>query len=199
MQSATAKCSRATGWAMLLGFALGGFFDGILLHQILEWHHLLSLVRGVTSLRTQLMWDGYFHALMYVLAVVALVGLWRGRADPHRRMMGPALLLGFALWHGVDAVLFHWVLEIHRVRLGAPFPLAWDLGWLATFGAVPLIIALIWSRRKVGPVDDRTSDLQPFLILAGVTGALAFWSLQSPPGQRFTTRVRGGDEPSPCV
>lgn len=24
----------------LLGFALGGFFDGILLHQVLQWHHL---------------------------------------------------------------------------------------------------------------------------------------------------------------
>jgi Predicted membrane protein len=30
-------------WARYaLGFGLGGFFDGILLHQILQWHHLLS-------------------------------------------------------------------------------------------------------------------------------------------------------------
>jgi uncharacterized membrane protein len=26
----------------MLGFAFGGFFDGILLHQVLQWHHLLS-------------------------------------------------------------------------------------------------------------------------------------------------------------
>jgi uncharacterized membrane protein len=37
-------------WAAALGFALGGFFDGILLHQILQWHHLLSLVRGIGDL-----------------------------------------------------------------------------------------------------------------------------------------------------
>ena len=28
----------------VLGFSLGGFFDGILLHQVLQWHHLFSLV-----------------------------------------------------------------------------------------------------------------------------------------------------------
>ena len=60
-------------WPLLLGFALGGFFDGILLHQILQWHHLLSLVPGVASLEAQVLWDGLFHLLMYVLAVA---GLW---------------------------------------------------------------------------------------------------------------------------
>ena len=29
---------------LALGFALGGFFDGIVLHQVLQWHHLLSAV-----------------------------------------------------------------------------------------------------------------------------------------------------------
>ena len=34
-------------WAGLFtGMALGGFFDGILLHQVLQWHHLLSAVQG---------------------------------------------------------------------------------------------------------------------------------------------------------
>ena len=32
-------------WAgFALGFALGGFADGILFHQVLQWHHLISLV-----------------------------------------------------------------------------------------------------------------------------------------------------------
>lgn len=42
-------------WGTVLGFALGGFFDGILLHQILQWHHLLSLVPAVDSLRLQVL------------------------------------------------------------------------------------------------------------------------------------------------
>jgi uncharacterized membrane protein len=27
---------------LLFGLGLGGFFDGILLHQVLQWHHMLS-------------------------------------------------------------------------------------------------------------------------------------------------------------
>ena len=42
--------SRGTRCLLLagsvLGMALGGFFDGILLHQVLQWHHFLSLVPG---------------------------------------------------------------------------------------------------------------------------------------------------------
>jgi len=38
---------RSLLWAgLVLGFALGGFLDGILLHQLLQWHHFLSLVPG---------------------------------------------------------------------------------------------------------------------------------------------------------
>ena len=59
-------------WGGMLGFALGGFFDGILLHQILQWHHLFSLVPGMADLRLQVLWDGYFHLLMYVVAFVGL-------------------------------------------------------------------------------------------------------------------------------
>jgi len=32
--------SRSAG--ILLGIGLGGFVDGIVLHQILQWHHMLT-------------------------------------------------------------------------------------------------------------------------------------------------------------
>jgi uncharacterized membrane protein len=34
---------------IFLGLGLGGFVDGILLHQILQWHHMLSSVRPLTN------------------------------------------------------------------------------------------------------------------------------------------------------
>jgi uncharacterized membrane protein len=34
--------SKASG--LLFGIGLGGFLDGIVLHQILQWHHMLSHV-----------------------------------------------------------------------------------------------------------------------------------------------------------
>lgn len=35
---------------VLLGVGLGGFVDGILLHQILQWHHMVSNVVPPTTL-----------------------------------------------------------------------------------------------------------------------------------------------------
>ena len=99
--------ARHWTWAgAILGFALGGFFDGILLHQILQWHHLLSLVAGMGDLRTQVLWDGYFHALMYLIAAAALWGLWsahRRGALPEGWALAGALLVGFCLLYTSDA------------------------------------------------------------------------------------------------
>jgi uncharacterized membrane protein len=44
--------ARRLAWGgFWLGFALGGFLDGIILHQILQWHHLLSQARPATLYR----------------------------------------------------------------------------------------------------------------------------------------------------
>src|SRR3954465_10961416 len=65
--------------AAVLGFALGGFFDGILLHQVLQWHHFLSLVEGrpFEDLQLQILADGVFHIFVYALALLGLLLLWR--------------------------------------------------------------------------------------------------------------------------
>lgn len=141
---------------LLIGLAMGGFFDGILLHQILQWHHLLSLVRApvLQDLRMQILADGLFHALMYLVAAAGLGLLWRARNDLSGRnagrWLGAMVLFGFGVWNIADAVLFHWVLRIHRIRIDAVDPLFWDLLWFAVFGIGALIgggIVLI----KAGP------------------------------------------------
>ncbi|WP_376097658.1 DUF2243 domain-containing protein [Roseomonas sp. CCTCC AB2023176] len=76
---------RPTGGLLLaggvIGFALGGFFDGILLHQVLQWHHFLSLVQGAAlrQIGNQILADGLFHVAVYAIAAVGLVLLWRAR------------------------------------------------------------------------------------------------------------------------
>lgn len=181
-----------TRWGAVLGFALGGFFDGILLHQILQWHHLLSLVPGMADMRLQVLWDGYFHALMYVVAAVGLFGLWRAhksREEGWGRPLFGSVLLGFGVWHIVDSVLSHWVLGIHRIKLDSPNPLMWDLIWFAAFGALPLIIGFLMLRgfRPGGP---RISGPAAAVLLLGlITGTAGAWSLKPPPDQPFTTVV----------
>jgi uncharacterized membrane protein len=188
-----------TRWSVVLGFALGGFFDGILLHQILQWHHLLSLVPGIMDMRTQMLWDGYFHALMYVIAIVGLWGLWRSRhpipeaeGRQGRRLVGAAAI-GFGVWHGVDGVLAHWLLGIHRIKLDSPSPLMWDLGWLAAFGVAPIVTGMLLLRGRSGPSGGLRSSTMAVLLAALLTTVLASWSLRAPPGQRFTTVVFSPD------
>lgn len=54
--------SRLSSAGYLLGFGLGGFFDGILLHQVLQWHHLLINVKSpfFQDIKNQILADGCF-------------------------------------------------------------------------------------------------------------------------------------------
>jgi uncharacterized membrane protein len=173
------------GPAFILGVALSGFFDGILLHQILQWHHLLSLVPGATiqRLTTQILADGLFHVLMYAIALGGGIWLWRQReglaAAGGSRRLAVGLLAGFGAWNVVDVVLFHWVLEIHRIRLDTPQPLAWDTGWLVALGLVPLALALA-SLRSGRPAGGGGSGGGRGAVVATMAGVLALggWSLR---------------------
>lgn len=151
----------------ILGVGLGGFLDGILLHQILQWHHMLSStgtdhlgVRPyppdtVHGLRINTVWDGFFHVVCW-LAV--LLGLWllysrvthsRGRIWASRSLWG-WVLLGWGLFNLVEGVIDHHLLGIHHVRGGA-HQLWWDLGFLA-LGASLMVAG--WLIQRGGAVLD---------------------------------------------
>src|SRR3954454_16857272 len=119
--------------AAILGFALGGFFDGILLHQVLQWHHFLSLARGeqYTDIRMQILADGLFHVAVYVITALALWLLWRrGQSRPGDRILLAWAAIGFGIWQLSDVVIFHWIIGIHNIRVGVPNPFLWDVGLL---------------------------------------------------------------------
>jgi uncharacterized membrane protein len=148
-----------------LGFGLGGFFDGILLHQVLQWHHLLSGLEEVRGdLRFLILTDGLFHVLMYLVTGAGLWLLWRRRQSLVGARLWPDVLIGFATWHIVDAVLSHWVLGIHRVRMDVENPLVWDLLWLCIFGAVPLALGIALTRR---PQTEQSLRLSPLSLAVG--------------------------------
>jgi uncharacterized membrane protein len=98
--------SRPRAGAAILGFAFGGFFDGILLHQVLQWHHFLSLVdaSSLTDIRNQILADGLFHIAVFLLALAGIVMLWRrGQLPADRQLLGWAAL-GFGVWQFADVV-----------------------------------------------------------------------------------------------
>jgi uncharacterized membrane protein len=130
--------------ALLLGIGLGGFVDGILLHQILQWHGMLSSVVPPLDLvaeKYNMFWDGVFHALTWATTLTGLILLFRAgtmRNVPWSgRLLAGCMLAGWGLFNLVEGLVDHQILGIHHVRPG-PHELAWDLGFLG-LGGVGLI------------------------------------------------------------
>lgn len=181
--------------AAVLGVALSGFFDGILLHQILGWHHLLSLVDAerLRDPAAQIIADGVFHAVMYALAAWGLTLLWRQRAtlaapQGGRRLAG-GLLLGFGAWNIFDVAVVHWMLGLHRLRLDVAHPAVWDTAWLLGLGAAPAVVGLLLLRRgSEGGAGGRPANFA-YPVLAIVTVLAGAWSAQPPAGGSDTLVV----------
>src|SRR4051812_23008007 len=72
---------------VLLGIGLGGFVDGILLHQLLQLHSMLSArlpQDTVVNIKTSMVWDGLFHALTWIATSIGVSMLWHaGKTQGH--------------------------------------------------------------------------------------------------------------------
>ena len=157
----------------VLGVGLGGFVDGILLHQLLQWHHMLSSTESdnvgvpdypttsVHGLEMNTVWDGLFHTFTWLSV---LVGLWllysrvthsRGRVWASQALWG-WILFGWGLFNVVEGIIDHHILGIHHVRAG-PHELWWDLGFLA-FGGILLAGGWLLAR-AAKPVNLASAEV----------------------------------------
>lgn len=105
-----------------LGIGMGGFVDGILFHQILQLHAMVSAVVPKTSipnLEINMFWDGMFHALTWVMTAIGIMLLWKAarRADVPwlGKIMVGALFLGWGLFNLVEGIIDHYLLNLHHV------------------------------------------------------------------------------------
>jgi uncharacterized membrane protein len=108
---------------IILGLGLGGFVDGILLHQILHWHNMGSaIVPPVTmeAMQRNMVWDGLFHAAVWVLTVVGVYWLLtdarKGEPLPDGKTFTGLLVLGWGLFNLVEGIIDHQILGLHHVR-----------------------------------------------------------------------------------
>lgn len=141
--------------ALLMGIGFGGFVDGIVLHQILQWHHMLSSegccpTSTVLGIEDNTLADGLFHLAtwiaVFVGTVIATRAWQRGElAPPWRRHFG-GLLIGWGAFNLVEGLVDHHLLGLHHVRDDLGAPLGWDLGFLG-FGMLLVAagLALILS------------------------------------------------------
>jgi uncharacterized membrane protein len=138
--------------ALLLGVGLGGFVDGIVLHQILQWHNMMSSRVPPTDLfamKYNMVWDGLFHAFTWIATAAGIAGLWR--AGVRRDVPGAtaifvgSMLAGWGAFNVVEGIIDHQLLGIHHVHPGAD-QLAWDVGFVAlgallTMAGITLVLA----------------------------------------------------------
>ena len=76
-RSARQESTFPVAAGLLFGLGLGGFFDGILLHQVLQWHHMLTSAGyppdSVQNLQVNTLWDGFFHLSTYLCVLLGLL------------------------------------------------------------------------------------------------------------------------------
>ena len=139
--------------ALILGIGLGGFVDGIVMHQILQWHHMVSgevTAGSLAGLEDNTLADGVFHAVTWTVtlvgSVVALRAWRRGDLAPPWRVHAGGLLAGWGIFNLVEGLVDHQLLGIHHVREGDA-EWAYDAGFLL-FGAALLAAGLRLARRR---------------------------------------------------
>ena len=146
--------SRATVAGILVGVGMGGFVDGIVLHQIFQWHNMVSNWIPPTTMEAMsvnMVWDGVFHAFVWVVTLAGIVLLWgaayRRDAIFSLRSFVGQLILGWGLFNPVEGVIDHQILAVHYVRQ-VPNYTVYNLTFLAVGGV--LFILAGWMLMKAG-------------------------------------------------
>ena len=147
---------------VVLGVGMGGFVDGILFHQILQIHNMLSAKRPpdtVANVEINMVWDGLFHAFTWSATALGLWLLFRAAQAPgvhwSGRILGGALAGGWGLFNLVEGTIDHHILHVHHVveRLGVS---AWDYAFLAS--GVLLMLLGTWLVGTASAVNTHDPD-----------------------------------------
>ncbi|MDR3620616.1 MAG: DUF2243 domain-containing protein [Paludisphaera borealis] len=157
------KLRPLTAAGTLLGIGMGGFVDGILFHQVLQLHGMLSAkyprtgvdaTTALVNVEINMFWDGLFHALTWTMTALGIALLWhtvqRRDVPLSTRALVGSMALGWGLFNLVEGVIDHELLGIHHV-VEAGNHLPWDMAFLAS-GVVLILFG--WSTIRAAHGDD---------------------------------------------
>lgn len=153
LDSPSTTSSPYTAAGVVLGLGLGGFADGIALHQIAQWHNMGSAVLApvtMDAMKRNMMWDGWFHVATLILTTVGIFMLLsaarRGRQLPVPGQFVGQLVLGWGLFNLTEGLIDHHLLEIHHVRdIPVHLPM-YDWLFLGIAGVGFILLGWILSR-----------------------------------------------------
>lgn len=116
---------RALLAAGVAGFGFSGLVDVLVLHHVLQLHHLLSGIYDpgrLAGLRTNLVADGLFSLGMLAIMLAGIGWLWRIDRRRHTPLavapLAGAGLLGLGLFDLFDVVVNHYLLGLHHATHG---------------------------------------------------------------------------------
>lgn len=140
--------------SIILGIGIGGFIDGVLLHQILQWHGMFTNILPADTLinkSVNMFWDGIFHSLTLVTVIIGVVSLTRllnkKNINPSPKLVWGGFFAGWGLFNFVEGIIHHHILEFHNVKEFTQYPNLWNYGFL-TSGALFMVIgfSIIYNR-----------------------------------------------------
>jgi uncharacterized membrane protein len=146
--------------SMVLGIGIGGFADGIIFHQILQWHEMLSNKFPPNTLVQKSMnmfWDGIFHLFTLLATIVGIYLLWRlfkkNNINTSGYLLAGGMLAGWGIFNLIEGIINHHILKIHNVRELILNKDLWNYGFLF-FGIFLLIIG--WLIIQKGKKNKNT-------------------------------------------
>lgn len=144
------------GAGVVLGIGMGGFVDGILFHQILQLHNMLSNVvprDNLVNEQINMFWDGLFHAFTWMMTALGILLLWRAVRGAHALPSGyvlfGAILFGWGAFNLVEGIIDHEILQLHHVYQNGDH-LLWDMVFLAS-GALLIFAGWFLMTRDYAP------------------------------------------------
>lgn len=142
--------------AIVLGIGIGGFVDGIVLHQILQWHEMISAKMPPISLvakSVNMFWDGVFHAFCLIVVLIGIVLLWkllrRNDIDRSGNLLSGGMILGWGLFNIVEGIIDHHLLKLHNVREVTTNINSWNFGFLGLSIAMLFVGYALVNRENV--------------------------------------------------
>lgn len=142
-----------------IGVGMGGFVDGILFHQILQFHNMLSAripADEIVGAKVNMVWDGMFHAFVWSATACGIALLWRAAKTPgavfSARVMWGAMLFGWGLFNFVEGLIDHHILHLHHVYEAAGLSI-WDHVFVAS-GMLMLVAGWFLMRRQGRPAGS---------------------------------------------
>jgi uncharacterized membrane protein len=128
--------SKRNLWSgILFGLGLIAFFDEVVFHQLLRWHHFYD--RSTTDIG--LISDGLFHAFSWFATIgglFLLADLRRRNAAWMTRWWG-GVFFGAGVFQLYDGIVQHKIMSLHQIRY-VENVIVYDLIW--NIGAIVLII-----------------------------------------------------------